>query len=195
MSGRGLEPPPGELPELPTTPIGGERLWRIHRGDRDPLAPSGGNRGRFSLRERGVLYSGTTQLAAFVEVFGRLAVVDQAEIGKYRLSELQPVDLQVVDLTSRSVLGRAGITAEIHSTTNYGLTQAWAEAIASAGSDGIKYRARLDPSSRLTSVVLFATDGKVQAQVVDSVPVPRELTDAAEREFELHVLPRRLRRR
>ena len=137
MSGRGLEPPPEELPELPTMPIGGERLWRIHRGDRDPLAPSSGNSGRFNLRERGVLYSATTQLAAFIEVFGRLAVVDQAEIGKFRLSELQPVDLQVVDLTSRSLLGRAGITDEIHTTTDYGLTQAWAEAIASAGSDGI----------------------------------------------------------
>lgn len=52
-----------------------------------------------------------------------------------------------------------GITAEVHSTPNYEITQAWAAAFESAGFHGIHYFLRHDPGQRLTGVALFGPAG------------------------------------
>jgi len=72
-----------------------------------------------------------------------------------RLSSLQPPRLEVVDLTDRGVLGLAGLTAEIHTTIDYDITQTWTQALLAADYAGIRYKARHDPRGQLTSIVLF----------------------------------------
>ncbi len=66
-------------------------------------------------------------VGTFVEKFGRLlrpgGVIPEPLIDTQRLSRLRPPKVSVVDLTDPKVLGRIGFTAEIHATTDYGLTQ------------------------------------------------------------------------
>lgn len=193
---RGIGPPPEDLPEIPSERLRDAQLWRIHRASVDPLQPANGPHGRFNLdRPRGTLYAGASPLAAFVEVFGRLAIVDQREAANYRLTELRSGDLRIADVTARKVLGRAGLTAEIHSTVDYELTRSWARALAGAGFDGIRYLARHDPSARLDSIGLFADKGQFDLTVVATTALPADLIETAETEFGLLIAPRRLRRR
>jgi len=196
---RPLGPPPddpGDLPDLPSVELADVPLWRIHRSSTDPLALASDPFGRFNLaRPRGTVYAAEEQLGAFVEVFGRLAIIDATDLRAYRLSELRAPGARVADLTRRGVLGRVGLTAEIHTTTDYELTRAWAAAVASQGLDGIRYRARHDPAAKLTSLALFGRRGKLKADVVETSRIPTELVREAELQFELIAAPRRLPRR
>lgn len=54
------------------------------------------------------------------------------------------------------MLGKAGLTAAIHSATDNALTRSWAEATAAAGFHGARYLARHDPAARLTSIATQA---------------------------------------
>jgi RES domain len=67
---------------------------------------------------------------------------------------VRPSIADVVDLTDPTVLGLVGLTAEIHSTSDYTLTQGWALALQEAGHDGIRYRARHDPHGELVALQL-----------------------------------------
>jgi hypothetical protein len=53
-----------------------------------------------------------------------------------------------------------GINVEIHSTTAYDQTQAWASAFAQAGFAGVRYFCRSDPAARLLGYALFDQRGE-----------------------------------
>lgn len=198
MSPRGLPAPPDDLPELPGATLGTKSLWRIHAADVDPWFFDVGPDGRFNLAESGTCYLAEEPIGAFVEKFGRLlrpgGAVPQPLVDSQRLSRLRPPKARIVDLTDPSVLGLAGLTAEIHSTTDYDRTQGWALALQEAGYDGVRYKARHDPRGQLVSIALFGT-GKPPRSAAKTMAIPVDLIHEASSTFAINVLPRRHSRR
>ena len=198
MSPRGLPAPPDDLPELPITKLGTKPLWRIHAADVAPWFFDVGPDGRFNLAESGTCYLAEKPIGAFVEKFGRLlrpgGVIPEPLVNAQRLSRLRPPKANVVDLTDQTVLGLVGLTAEIHSTSDYNLTQSWALALQEAGYAGIRYKARHDPRGELASIALFGS-GKPPRSAVKTTPVPVDLIHEASTTFAITVLPRRHSRR
>jgi hypothetical protein len=198
LSPRGLPAPPDDLPELPITKLGTKPLWRIHAADVAPWFFDVGPDGRFNLAESGTCYLAEKPIGAFVEKFGRLlrpgGVIPEPLVNAQRLSRLRPPKPNVVDLTDQTVLGLVGLTAEIHSTSDYNLTQSWALALQEAGYAGIRYKARHDPRGELASIALFGS-GKPPRSAVKTTPVPVDLIHEASTTFAITVLPRRHSRR
>jgi RES domain len=198
LSPRGLPDPPDQLPELPAAGFGPKDLWRIHGAETPPWFFDDGPDGRFNLPDAGTCYLAEEPLGAFVEKFGRLlrpgGVIPEPLVDAQRLSRLRPPRVSVVDLTDPRVLGLAGLTAAVHTTTDYALTQAWAEALRSAGYGGVRYRARHDPRGQLVSIALFGA-GKVPPAAVETTAVPIDLIHEASATFAITVLPRRHSRR
>lgn len=198
MSPRGLPAAPGELPELPSTKLGTKPLGRIHAADVAPWFFDVGPVGGFNLAESGTCYLAEEPIGAFVEKFGRLlrpgGVIPEPMVDAQRLSRLRPPNANVVDLTDPTVLGLIGLTAEIHSTSDYNLTQGWALALQEAGYDGIRYKARHDPRGQLVSIALFGSN-KPPRSGAKTTAVPVDLIHEASATFAITVLPRRHSRR
>ncbi|HEX6666888.1 MAG TPA: RES family NAD+ phosphorylase [Solirubrobacterales bacterium] len=198
MSPRGLPSPPEELPELLSKKLGSKPLWRIHAADATPWFFDVGPDGRFNLAESGTYYLAEEPIGAFVEKFGRLlrpgGVIPEPLVDAQRLSRLRPPKAKLVDLTDPTVLGLIGLTAEVHSTTDYDLTQGWALAFQDAGYAGIRYKARHDPRGQLVSIALFGSD-KPPRSATKTTPIPVDLIHEASTTFAITVLPRRHSRR
>lgn len=198
MSPRGLPAPPDDLPELPSVKLGTEALWRIHAADVSPWFFDAGPHGRFNLADAGTCYLAEEPVGAFVEKFGRLlrpgGVIPEPLVDSQRLSRLRPPKANVVDLTDPRVLGLVGLTAEIHATTDYGLTQSWVRALRDAGYAGIRYKARHDPRGQLVSIALLGTDKSPRSAAKTSA-IPIDLIHEASTTFAITVLPRRHSRR
>lgn len=198
MSPRGLPAPPDDLPQLPGTKLEAKRLWRIHAADVAPWFFDFGPDGRFNLAESGTCYLAEEPIGAFVEKFGRLlrpgGVIPESLVDAQRLSRLRPPKANVVDLTDPTVLGLVGLTAEIHSTTEYDVTQGWALALQEAGYDGIRYKARHDPRGQLVSIALFGSD-RAPRSAAKTTTIPVDLIHEASTTFAITVLPRRHSRR
>ncbi len=198
MTPRGLPAPPHDLPELPSAKLGTEALWRIHPADVSPWFFDTGPDGRLNLADRGTCYLAEEPIGAFVEKFGRLlrpgGVIPEPLVDAQRLSRLRPPKVSVVDLTDPRVLGLAGLTAEIHTTTDYGLTQSWARALRGAGYAGVRYKARHDPRGRLVSIALFGS-GKPPRSAAKTTAIPVDLIHEASTTFAITILPRRHSRR
>ena len=198
MSPRGLPAPPDDLPELPSTKLGTRPLWRIHAADVAPWFFDAGPDGRFNLAESGTCYLSEAPIGAFVEKFGRLlrpsGVIPEPLVETQRLSRLRPPKVSIVDLTDPTVLGLVGLTAAIHSTSDYNLTQGWALALQDAGYAGIRYKARHDPRGQLVSIALFGS-GKPPRSAARTTTIPVDLIHEASTTFAITVLPRRHSRR
>jgi hypothetical protein len=198
LSRRGLPAPPDDLPELPAAKLGTKPLWRIHAADVAPWFFDVGPDGRFNLSESGTCYLAEEPIGAFIEKFGRLlrpgGVIPEPLVDAQRLTKLRPPKAEVVDLTDPTVLGLVGLTAEIHSTPDYNLTQGWALALQEAGYDGIRYKARHDPRGELASIALFGS-GKPPRSSGTATAVPVDLIHQASVTFAITVLPRRHSRR
>jgi hypothetical protein len=107
---------------------------------------------------------------------------------------LRPPSAKIVDLTDSTVLGLIGLTAEIHSTSDYNLTQGWALALQEAGYNGIRYKARHDPRGQLVSIALFGS-AKPPRSAAKTTTIPVDLIHEASTTFAIAVLPRRHSRR
>lgn len=121
-------------------------------------------------------------------------MIPEPLVDTQRLSRLRPPKASVVDLTDPTVLGLIGHTAEIHSTTDYNLTQGWAVALQEAGYDGIRYKARHDPRGQLVSIALFGSS-KPPRSAAKTTAIPVDLIHEAAATFAITVLPRRHSRR
>jgi hypothetical protein len=115
-------------------------------------------------------------------------------IDSQRLSRLRPPKATVVDLTDPKVLGLIGLTAEIHATTDYDLTQGWASALRDGGYAGIRYKARHDPRGQLVCIALFGSS-RPPRSAAKTTPIPVDLIHEASATFAITVLPRRHARR
>lgn len=139
----------------------GSALHRIHRAGVAAGHYDTTGRHRFGSPpgspRYGVCYVALEPIAAYIEVFGRIAVLRAAEIGSRRVSEaVSARDLRLADLSHRSVLGRFGVTAAHSTGTDYTLSQALSSRLHDAGYDGIAYRVRHDPQMELEAVAVFA---------------------------------------
>lgn len=172
-------------------------MWRIHAADVSPWFFDAGPDGRFNLADAGTCYLAEKPIGAFVEKFGRLlrpgGVIPEPLVDSQRLSRLRPPKVSVVDLADPRVLGLAGLTAEIHATTDYGLTQSWAKALREAGYAGIRHKARHDPRGQPVSIALFGSD-KPPRSAAKTMAIPVGLIHEAST-FAITVLPRRHSRR
>jgi hypothetical protein len=87
------------------------------------------------------------------------SVIPKSELDSRRLLRFElPEDRRLADCTAERAR-LFGITAEIHSTPRYEETQAWADAFARAGFQGIRYLLRHDPAQRLNWSGSFRIDG------------------------------------
>ena len=171
-------------------------LFRIHQHHLHPAWFNTDGSWRFdplpSHRDRfGVCYLGLQALASYVEVFGRIRAVPQAEIDRRRLSELTVAhNIDVADLTDRSVLGDFEVTAAHSTGTDYGPAQELASHLFDAGLDGVLYRVRHDPAMTLEAVALFGEPGPTPARLdtAKTQPIPTSLIDAGG-QFRIAVLP------
>lgn len=157
--------PPADLSDRPL-PLrvlaAASRLHRIHRREHEPVffGPEGRGplfrfddpEGRFK-----VCYAGEQAEAAFVEALlrepsGRL--IAWSDLEARSLAELEVRrDLRLVELLGPG-LRRLGATAEVASTRDYTLSQAWSRAFWAHPEkpDGILYRCRHDDSVRGVAV-------------------------------------------
>jgi hypothetical protein len=183
-------PDPAALRSFPARALGlAQPLYRIHRRVHGPSYYSSDGSGRFDLAApRGTCYLATEPIGAFIEVFRNTALVAQADVTKRRLATLYVArEVILADCTVRPA--RAfGVTAAIHSTENYSLTQSWAAAFAQAGFGGVCYRLSHDPAQRCLGVALYGPSGASDWPVALDEPIGPELIDAA-REFGILVLP------
>ena len=188
-----LTGPPKDLSDFPSHQLApGQVLARIHRAGRKSGFYTSDGYGRFDLPlPHGTCYLGEEPLASFVEVFREAAVVAEALLNAKVLSLIQLREqVRLADVTAPKSR-RFGVTGEIHTSTAYGITQAWAAALHRAGFDGIRYLVRHDPSQRLTGVALFGPGGEHDHQflTVQTTAVPTSLVTAAEARFGIVILP------
>jgi hypothetical protein len=167
----------------------GQRFVRIHRRAHAPWWHCRDGSGRFDLvghGELGTCYLAEDELASFVEVFRDFNPIPRHLIEERAISSLiLGRDIRLADCTSRQSR-RFGVTAAIHSGTDYGLTQKWAAAFAQDQFGGIRYFISHDPSQRLVGIALF---GRSNSESGSMRPIPEEVLLAAEREFGLRTLP------
>jgi hypothetical protein len=183
--------PPDDLSRFPAFGVDRRRsLYRIHRTDAGPWWFSGDGSGRFDLRDgRGSCYLAVTPVGAFIEVFRVATVIPEAEVEARSLSSLvPPARARLADCTV-SAARKFGITGAIHTQPDYTAPQAWAEAFAAAGFDGIRYRVSHDPAQRELGVVLFGDAGEQSLPVRRTEPIPANVIEAARQRFGLIVAP------
>jgi hypothetical protein len=181
-----LGDPPASLDGFPSLSSFGN-LYRIHRSDHEPLYFSNTGAGRFDLpAPRGTLYTAERPVGAFLEVF-RGHLIPSAEVAARTLTTLTRTAERLVLADCTSPAARVfGITAAIHSTPDYELTQRWALAFAEAEFDGIYYLVSHDPSAEEYGVALFAD---VSSWPQSSTPIPDDLLAEVQRRFGLLVVP------
>ncbi len=188
-----LAGPPGDLSGFPVHRLAsGQVLARIHRADRESGFYSSDGSGRFDLPSpHGTCYLSEEPLASFAEVFREAAVVAEALLNAKVLSLVQLRDqVRLADVTT-PFSRHFGVTGEIHASTAYGTTQAWAAALHRAGFNGIRYLARHDPCQSLPGIALFGLAGEHDDQflTVKTAAVPTSLVTAAEARFGIVILP------
>lgn len=188
---RHLTPPPEDLSGFPTralTPA--RRLWRIHWADREAWWFCSDLEHRFGLSSPlGTCHLAENPLGSLLEVFTDVRGIAGDEIDARRLSELHvPSRIRLADCTSARARG-FGCTGEIHTTIDYGLTQAWAVAFAEARFEGIRYYVRHDPSLALVGIALFGHAGRPKDRPTPETDIPSEVISEAARRYGILVLP------
>lgn len=190
-----LGAPPEDLEGFPVRRVGPDQvLARIHRADREAGFYSSDGSGRFDLSSpRGTCYLGDEPLASFVEVFREARVVAEALVTAKALSLFRVQQTITLADVAHPRSRRFGVTGEIHTTTAYETTQAWATAFDRANFDGVRYRVRHDPAQDLVGVALFGMagedSGKPELVTVKTSPISAELVATAELRFGIVVLP------
>lgn len=126
-------------------------------------APGGVGEGRFDLTEPdGTCYLATTRAGAANECIGPEYAdrgwVDADLVNGRVLSTLPlPHDVRAADMTSpRATPFR--VTNEVHSTSDYATTQAWAQTLREAGYGGVHYQLRFSPGPA-RGLAIFGTGG------------------------------------
>jgi len=165
-------------------------MFRIHPVGFGPWWFSSDAAGRFDLvPPGGTCYLSLSPVGAFVEVFRDFTLINSADIGARVVSRMRvPADAVLADCTSTRARG-FGMTTAIHSTPDYGITQAWAAALAGRGFDGVRYYCGHDPSQRQVGIALFGDAGDTTSGVVDTVAIGDDVLRTVERRFGIHVLP------
>ncbi len=166
------------------------RLFRVHHAGLGPCWFSGfpaghESAGRFDLLSpRGTSYWALQPEAAFLETVARrpAAVVPLELLDRFRLSSVRlPKPLVAANAPVKRARG-FGLTAELHTTTDVGLTRRWATALDAAGHSGLVSFPRHDVTAKLRSVSLFGRGGEHVppgwGRRLSTEPIPAAVTDA-----------------
>lgn len=159
------------LAGLPTKKTVGLTLHRVFRTERPSPwffagIPAGGNPddyGRFDLPyPDGACYTATSAVGSVLETFQHLedALLPDAELRRRtRVTVLAPGSSPpAANLTAARTRG-IGVTLELASTADRGLTQRWADQLRRAGHRALLHALRHDPTGRLRAVTLFDKAG------------------------------------
>lgn len=167
-----------------------QELFRIHQAIYGPWWFSSRSSLRFDLAfPRGTCYLAEEDLGAFVEAFQDWTgtVIPRTEIDARRIASLRvPTPFRLADCTDPRVL-RFGVTAEIHSSPERALTQAWAKALDLAGFNGVRFLVRHDPAQHRGGIALFGSAGEAPWHVDGIAAVPADLIDRARTRFGIEV--------
>ena len=171
------------------------RFFRIHRAHLDPWWFSSDGTGRFDLpisTGQGTCYLAEEPTGCFLEVFRDWISVPESEVAVRRIVEIAlPAGARLADCTATRAR-EFGLTAEIHSSSDYRIPQAWAEALYEAGFAGIRYFLRHDPSQTLVGAAWFGPAGPSAPparQVTAGKPIGSDLIEDVGRRFGILVLP------
>jgi hypothetical protein len=144
----------------------GTEIHRIHSAALDAWYFNAENTWRFTpsgVAGLGACYVAERAIADLLESYKGVTVVAEQDVAsKAHFTAVLEAELKLADCCAVGPLG-FGINAEIHSTTNYALTQAWATAFALAGFAGVRYLCRSDPAMDLVGYALFDRAGKSAA--------------------------------
>jgi hypothetical protein len=127
-------------------------------------------------------------VGCFLEVFRSWTLIPEAELATRRLVRLDLPPVRLADCSS-GLCREFGLTGEIHSTSDYARTQAWAAAFAAAGFDGIRYLLRHDPGQHLAGTALFGPAGVADWPFHPGEPIGPGVIEEAERRFGVRVMP------
>jgi hypothetical protein len=190
-----LGSPPTDLSNFPVADVAsGASLWRIHPRQYDPIWFGSDGRSRFDLAApEGTCYLAEDPLGAFVEVFRDTTTLASGDLALRRITQWRVLrDIRLADCSHR--LARSfGVTAALHSSPDYRVTQDWARAFAAAGFDGIRYLVSHDPAQKLAGVALFGAAGEPadngEFGSLDSANIDDTLIDRAVKELGFKVIP------
>lgn len=136
-----------------------------------------------------------SEVVTLLETWGGLQVVPNYKAAERDSSCLRlDKGARVADLTSNLAI-QYGVTSEIFSTIDYGLTQLWASALRQAGFGGIRYWARHDLAHTAGCLALFGpADPKkslagFEVLNTDHLPDRVDLLDELEQQTGIVVLP------
>lgn len=142
------------------------------------------------LPGRGTCYLGADPAGCLLEVFWRGAPLPPKELAVRGVSRLElPRSFRLADCASPLAAG-FGITGEIHAgAESYERPQAWAQALAEAGFDGIRYLVRHDSSLKSIGYALFGPAGVQGWQAPPVEPISEKLLAEVQRRFGIRILP------
>lgn len=174
----------------------GAEIYRIHHSGRNAWWFSSEGSGRFDPvgTGKGACYLAERPLGAWVEVFRRQMLLDEAEVLERSLFSVRlRRSIPLADLTSRRAL-RFGVTATLEAGQEYGDSQAFAMQALEAGFGGIRCLVRHGPAQKLYGLALFgepataAPDDATWPSHGDA-PIPEDLIADARRRFGYRILP------
>jgi hypothetical protein len=159
-------PPRGhrELVNFPERVLpAGSEVHRIHRATFGAWYFNAEDTWRFNpcaISGLGACYLAERPVAALLETFKGVTVVDEQDVaGRLHFSAHLTAPIRLADCCAPAAR-EFGVNGEIHSTTDYGMTQSWAAAFATAGFAGIRYLCRADPAMSLVGYALFDVTGE-----------------------------------
>lgn len=171
-------------------------LARIHRELHETAYFSTDPHGRFNpspekAADFGTCCLSTLPMGAFLEVFSRIQPITRQHIDERVLAHVYlPSDVVLADVTHPAVLGRWSLTAEINTTANYSVSQAWASSWEAAGFGGVFYAAKHDPRLVSRSIALFGKPGvQEDSLIARTEAIPPWLVREAKERFGFRILP------
>jgi len=193
-----LAPPPVDARQLKSFPAfvlrRGSEVHRIHLATLDPWYFNAQDTWRCSpcaVDGLGACYLAERPVAGLLETFKGVTVVDERDVLQraHFTAQLRHA-LRLADCCAARACA-FGVDGEIHTTTDYTLTQAWAGALAVAGFAGLRYLCRSDPGLSQFGYALFDAAGQAPPgrwpKGRDS-PIAEQILREAE-EFGLRVRP------
>jgi hypothetical protein len=156
----------GRFPE--TMFLAGTTAYRSHAAQRGPWWFSNNGGGRFDLSgPEGTCYTAEAALITLLEAWSGIDVIARPELAGRDISRVAARrDLRLADATSNRAI-QFGVTSELFTTTDYALTQHWAQALRDAGFDGIRYWARHDLRHVHACLAVFAASGDRTGSVLE----------------------------
>jgi len=193
-----LSAPPQDLDKLAGFPElvlhSGTEVHRIHSAAFGAWYFNAADTWRFnpcSVTGLGSCYLAERPVASLLEIYKGVTVVDEHDVAdKVHFVAALEADVRLADCCVPAAR-EFGVNGEIHTTTDYDLTQAWAAALAQTGFAGLRYFCRSDPAMSLIGYAVFDAAGEAPPDrwpAGRDAPIGEDILREAE-DYGLHVRP------